>query len=103
MRINSKITAVAVAAALAFGSMATPAAAVPPVKSYASGVGGTSTGAKVLGVCLFGGAFGLIFSALAKGQAYNDKKIELTRDEAFAIAGTCGLASGWVMSKWKRK
>lgn len=100
MQINSKIATVTIAAALAFGSMTAPAAAVP--KYSAPGVGGTSSGAKLFGGCLFGGAFGLIFAAYAKGKAYNDKKIELTRDEAWAIAGSCGLASGWVISKWKR-
>lgn len=100
MRNKLKITTAVLAASVALGSIAPATAQVRvPVPD---GVGGVSTGTKVVGACIFGSAFGLIWAALAKGRAYNNDKIELTKSEAFGIAGTCGLYAFPVIASWRR-
>lgn len=100
MRSNLKLVAAAVAASVALGSMIAPASA--QVRVPVNVPAGPSTGTKIIGFCIFGGAAGLIWAALAKGRAYNNDKIELTRDEAFGIAGSCGLYAFPVIASWRR-
>ncbi len=99
MRTRFKLVTAAVAASVVIGSMTAPASA--QVRGHVGGGGGVSTGAKFLGICVFGGAAGLIWAALAKGQAYNNDKIELTRQEAFGIAFSCGLYTFPVIASWR--
>jgi len=136
MRINLKIAATALAAAIATSSMSAPAAAFapgffffkpfyfkpvfkppfkiikyvkppkPPHVSPTGGKGGTgstsmTTGKIVVG-CLFGSALGLIAASLAKGKAMNDRNVELTQQEAWTIAMSCGLGTFPVVANFQR-
>lgn len=101
MRIRQKLVATAVAASLAIGSMTVPA--FSQVRGHVPTGGGVSSGAKFFGGCLFAGAGGLIWAALAKGRAFNNNKIELTQNEAFTIAFSCGLGVFPVIANWRQR
>lgn len=102
MNRSTKIVATALAAALATSTLAAPSVAHPKVIKKFGGGGSSATGKIVVG-CIFGSALGLITAALAKGRILNDKKVELTHDEVWPIALTCGLATFPVIASFRHQ
>ena len=114
MNRSTKIVATALAAALASSAFVVPSYATNPCV-YTGGIchppkppkvkhgGGSSATGKIVVGCIFGSALGLITAALAKGRILNDKKVELTHDEVWPIALTCGLATFPVIASFRQQ